>query len=447
MSPIRWMALAAAVLGLRGASLADVGSQAAEDPLWKRIAELEAKSARDDARIGELESRFSALQRSEENQWLTQQRADEIRMLVEDILADAETRSSLLLGSGYDGGAVIGGGDWMLRTNIHMQQRLILNDRTAGSEWGFENTRTKFILTGNVVSPEWFYKAEIEVVDMASTTDFPNAESRTGLLDSFVGYDFGNDWKVRVGTFKAPLLREELVDSRYQLAVERSVVNYLYTGGRTDGLAADYYGDRFHFTGSFNNGINDATYGGGVRTGGQPALSGNIADSAYTLRGEFLIEGNWDQFSDFSSTRGEKTAMMVGGAIHLQSAADELRVLTLDFSGKFGGRNVYAAIIRANLDAGGGADRESIGFVLQGGYRFDDEWEGFARYEWSDIDVPDMSIFTVGITRFLSGHHAKWTTDIGVALDPVPETIPVTGWQAFGTDGQVVIRSQLQLVY
>ena len=412
MFSIRWMAVAAAVLGLRGTSLADVGSKAAEDPLQKRIAELETKSARDDARIGELESRLSSIETSEDSQWLTQQRADEIRMLVEDILADAETRSNLLLGSGYDGGAVIGGGDWMLRTNIHMQQRLILNDRAAGSEWNFENTRTKFILSGNVVSPEWFYKVEIETVTRA----------RTGLLDSYAGYDFGNDWKIRVGTFKAPLLREELMDSRYQLAVERSVVNYLYTIERKEGIAVDHYGERFHFTGSLDN----------------------ITDSEYTLRGEFLIEGDWDQFSDFSSVDGDKTAMMVGGAIHLQTGANDDRLLTLDFSGKFGGSSLYAAIIRA--DFGAASARDTTGFVLQGGYRFDDDWEGFARYEWTDFDVPDMSILTVGITRYFSGHHAKWTTDIGVALDPVPTTIPVTAWLA-GPDGQVVIRSQLQLVY
>jgi len=413
MFPIRWMAVAAAVLGLRSTSDADVGSRAAEDPLRTRIAELETKSARDDARIGELESRLSSLETSQDNQWLTQQRADEIRMLIEDILADAETRSNLLLGSGYDGGAVIGGGDWMLRTNIHMQHRLIMNNRAAGSEWSFENTRTKFILTGNVVSPEWFYKVEIEVADRATGT---------GLLDSYVGYDFGNNWKVRVGTFKPPLLREELMDSRYQLAVERSVVNYLYTIERTEGFAADYYGDRFHFTGSLDN----------------------ITDSEYTLRGEFLIEGDWDQFSDFSSVSGDRTAMMVGGAIHLQTGANDDRLLTLDFSGKFGGSSLFAAIIRA--DFGAAAGRDTTGFVLQGGYRFDDEWEGFARYEWSDFNVPDMSIFTVGITRYISGHHAKWTTDVGVALDPVPASDPVTGWSA-GPEGQVVIRSQLQLVY
>ena len=414
MFPIRWVAVAAALLAIQGTILADVGSKAAEDPLRTRIAELETKSARDDARIGELESRLSSLETSDDNQWLTQQRADEIRMLVEDILADAETRSNLLLGSGYDGGAVIGGGDWMLRTNIHMQHRLIMNDRAAGSEWSFENTRTKFILTGNVVSPEWFYKAEIETA----------ARSRTGLLDSYVGYDFGNNWKVRVGTFKPPLLREELMDSRYQLAVERSVVNYLYTIERTEGFAVDHYGDRFHFTGSLDN----------------------ITDSEYTLRGEFLIEGDWDQFSDFSSVSGDRTAMMVGGAIHLQTGANDDRLLTLDFSGKFGGSSLFAAIIRA--DFGAAIARDTTGFVLQGGYRFDDDWEGFARYEWTDFAVPDMSILTVGITRYFSGHHAKWTTDIGVALDPVPASaaIPITAWLA-GPDGQVVIRSQLQLVY
>ena len=39
-------------------------------------------------------------------------------------------------------------------------------------------------------------------------------------------------------------LFEELVENQYQQAVERSVVNYLYTGGYTQGIAVDYLGDR-----------------------------------------------------------------------------------------------------------------------------------------------------------------------------------------------------------
>lgn len=447
----------AAALALAGRGLADTNPQTGTDP-WQeaRIGQLEAKSALDDARIAELEARLSALERDDDDNWLTEQRAEEIRSLVADVLADADSRANLLLGPkvGYDDGAVIGNGNWRLKTNILMQQRFVLNDQINGpadsSRWGFENTRTKFILSGNVVSPEWFYKIEIEVADV--NRGFPNGEDRTDLGDVFVGYDLGKGWKITGGTFKTPLLREELIDSRYQLAVERSLVNYLYTGGRTDGITVEYHSGPMHFLGSFNNGINDGLYNSVPST--DPT-----ADFAFTVRGEWLVEGEWDQMREFSSPKNEKTAVMVGGAIHFQDpdddapgAAVDLLILTLDFSGRFGGTNVFGSLIRASADLSAGSDVNATALLLQGGYRFTDEWEGFARYEWSDTDslsTDNISIVTVGITRFFSGHNAKWTTDIGIGLDPVPFDVPVTGWRvdSAGEDGQIVIRSQFQMVF
>ncbi len=457
----------AAALALAVHGLADANPQTGTDP-WQeaRIGELEAKSALDDARIAELETRLSALERDDGDNWLTDQRADEIRSLVADVLADADSRANLLFGPkvGYDDGAVIGNGNWRLKTNILMQQRFLLTDQSNSpsdsSRWGFENTRTKFILSGNVISPEWFYKIEIEVADSATNNVFPNGESRTGLGDAFVGYDLGKGWKIAGGTFKAPLLREELVDSRYQLAVERSLVNYLYTGGRTDGIAVEYDDGPLHFVGSFNNGINDEFYLGDIKTGGTSPLRDPTAEFAFTVRGEWLIEGEWDQMRAFSSPKNEKTAVMVGGAIHFQVPDDDdpavadvdLLILTLDFSGRFGGTNVFGSLIRASADRPASSDIDATAIVLQGGYRLDEDWEGFARYEWSDLDTgaaTDVNIFTVGFTRYFSGHNAKWTTDIGIGLDPVPFDVPITGWRddAAGQDGQIVIRSQFQMVF
>ena len=163
---------------------------------------------------------------------------------------------------------------------------------------------------------------------------------------------------------------------------------------------------------------------------------------------------------EFSSPNKEKTAIMIGGAMHFQVADDDapgvadidLLILTLDFSGRFGGTNVFGSLIRASADRAAGSDIDATALVLQGGYRFNDDWEGFARYEWSDPDAAaasDISIFTVGFTRYFAGHNAKWTTDIGIALDPVPFEVPVTGWRddAAGKDGQIVIRSQFQMVF
>jgi hypothetical protein len=92
--------------------------------------------------------------------------------------------------------------------------------------------------------------------------------------------------------------------------------------------------------------------------------------------------------------------------------------------------------------------------VIQGGVFVADQWEVFARYEWSDFDsagVSDLSVVTVGVIRFFNGNNLKWTTDVGVGLNPVASEFAATalGWRADapGEDGQVVVRSQLQLLF
>jgi hypothetical protein len=429
------------------------------DDLQARLAELEAKSARDDHRIAELESRLESLETSGSDGWLTERRADEIRHLVEDVLADADTRASLLGGmtAGYDDGAVIASsdGNWLLRTNFQMQQRLVFNrqsDSPSGdnSRWGFEVARAKFIMSGHVVSPEWFYKVEVELSEV--NDDLPNGQTRTGLGDAYAGYDFGNGWRIGAGIFKTPLLREELVDSPYQLAVERSYVNYLYTGARTTGFAAHYQGEKLQFTGSINNGISDGVYGGSIVTGPGSAVTAETADFAVSARGEWLIEGTWDPFYDFTSPKGSKRAMMVGGALHFQDSDEDLLALTADFSGEFDGWNVFGALIYTNADTAAGPTANTIAIVAQGGLYLTDEWEGFARFEYSDLDdlaSDDVGILTLGATRYFADHHAKWTTDVGIAFDNVPVTVPIADYRADapGEDGQVVIRSQLQILF
>src|SRR5262249_36066794 len=116
----------------------------------------------DQSRIAALEAKIAAMENANNQNWLTEQRASEIRGLVQDVLADADTRASLLqsgMTSGYDHGMVLGSadGNWLLRTNFLIQERFIWNLQNSGVEdfgaddnrYGFENTRTKFILSGH----------------------------------------------------------------------------------------------------------------------------------------------------------------------------------------------------------------------------------------------------------------------------------------------------------
>ena len=485
----------ASALTLTGASF---GSQTAT--------ETSTESLR--AEIDALRAQVARL--SADENWLTDQRSQEIRSLVQDVLADADTRASLLqsgMTAGYDDGFVLGStdGNFSLKMNGVIQFRFVFNNQDNGpgfapgyldipeiydtldafyeaatadgiteaelaviqdeaelylsqfmatpddNRWGFENTRTRLIFSGNVVSPAWTYFIQ---------GDFDRTGGGFGLLDAYIGHDCGSGWTAMMGQFKAPVLREELVWSWDQLAVERSVVGQFFAAGRVQGIAANYKGDQFQVTFSYNDGAASAN---------TPAL-GYDTEWAFSGRGEVLLAGNWDQFTDFTSWQGEEFGAMVGFAGHYESAEygtsadNELQTFlgTIDASLEFGGANLFGALMYRNLDDDGFIELDQYGVVIQGGFFLNEDWELFGRYEWADLDigVDDTSIFTIGLTRYWAGNGLKWTTDIGYGLNPVAFPAGNTGYRqdTYATidedgildtpeDGQVVFRTQLQLTF
>ncbi len=442
----------AAALTLTSVGYANPGSVDLQD----RLAQAEAK-------IAELEAKQS-------DNWMTEQRADEIRGLVQDVLADADTRANLLgsgMTGGYDNGAVLGSddGNFLLRTNIIMQQRFIYNsqDDNAGASndtnrSGFENTRTAFNLSGHVVNPNFLYDIRINVGNNTGGT------GRTNLQHAWLGYRYNDQMTIRMGTMKDAFLREELVNAENQLAVERSLLNYAFTTGYTTGLAVDYnLTDDLHFTAAYTNGAN---------SGNGTALA---ADTEYALsaRAEYKLSGNWDQFSDFTSPMGSEQGMMIGVAFAteknefgagLPALKLETTRFTVDFSAEFDGANVFAAFMLADFSDSGSAVTDGsspVGFLVQGGYYLNEDWELFGRYEFLDYDTvattEDMSVLTFGVTRYYSGNNAKWTTDVGIGVNevmaagaPFPAPNGITGFRtdtSAGQDSQLVLRTQWQIVF
>ena len=74
------------------------------------------------AQINELRAEIASLKAQNGENWLTEQRAAEIKGLVQDVLADADTRASLQGGgstAGYDNGFFIASSDGNFRLNIN----------------------------------------------------------------------------------------------------------------------------------------------------------------------------------------------------------------------------------------------------------------------------------------------------------------------------------------
>lgn len=401
---------------------------------------------------------------------------DEVRALVAEMMSDAQTRSSLLQSgstAGHDGKFFLASPDGNFRMNISGQMQFryyatFLDDDTPGADDfdpGFENRRTKLTFAGNIFDPNMFYEV---------TGAFSRNDGDFGLENAFFGYDWDNGFSARAGQFKLPFLREELVSSKYQLAVDRSVVNEEFNQDFSQGIELSYKKDWFGGYFSFSDGF------GSRNTNFQA----DPADIALTARAEILMAGDWSQFKDFTSQRGSEFAAMLGAAVHYEMAPDVdgnprpwFLPYTVDISVEGDGWNVFGAFVGQHSDndlpGAAGVDADDFGFVVQGGFYFTDDMELFARY---DLLIPDgdrvnddsFNTITAGVNYYIHGHAAKLTVDVAYYIDETtasdlgligavssntatngPNTGGNTGigMLASGEEGQFTIRAQFQLLF
>ena len=432
--PLPFLAAACSVLG--------AAAGAGASPVDDRVAELEDRIHRLTDEVQQLRA---------DGNGHAESRAEAVRGLIHDVLADADARASLLqdaANAGHDGSFYLRSTDGNYRMNIagRIQGRYLYNrldnaEGRDGNRTGFEVRRTRLDFSGNVFSPDWSYKIQ---------GDFSRSGGGFRLLDAQIGYRFNDNLSIRAGQFRQPFLREDSMSSGRQLAVERSLVNAAFGQGRTQGVELSTSTDQFRLSGTFSEGF------GGNNT----AALDRTTEFAFTGRAEWLVDGTWGQFRDFSGWVDDGFGLLIGAAAHYQAdeygqpGIDKEKTVrwTVDASAEFGGANVFAALVGNHLDEAG---LDQFGVVVQGGFFIvPDEWELFARYAWGDDDMAatdDLSVATVGVNRFFNGHNLKWTTDVGYGFNEVASTWSSggAGWRTDdpGEDGQLVLRTQFQLAF
>ena len=428
-----------------------------------RIAELESANAATNALVEQLRLELDQERTENDTDWISEARATEIRSLVRDVLADADARNSLQgsgATSGWNKGFFINSDDGSFSLNFHavLQVRAAYDERNnlgAGidnSTWGFENRRTALKFGGHIFDKSWKY--------FIQQLWIPNGTA--SLLDALINHDLGDGWSMQFGKFRMPFLREELVNYTNQLAVERTIVSGPFGIGRSQGLQFTYKDEDFKF--------NAAVFDDFDGIGGNSAPAGTLdSEIAFAARAEFLLKGNWKQFGNLTSFPGEENGVLLGAAYAYEkdettaNQDDTDTRYTADINFHFDGASLFAYYVHRSFrdDSAPGNDVDQSAFVIQGGYFINDDTELFARYETANADtagVSDLEILTAGFNKYFHGQNISWSTDVGYSYNSMDTAGWATSWagqavftnwqtDADGEDGQMLIRTQLQLMF
>jgi len=420
---------------------------------------LRAELAQMRAEIAELKSSTSGMDMATATQEM-----DDLKAAMEAALADAQRRIEFQqqsLTAGHTGKFFLQSpeGDFLLNVGGQIQTRYIFNNRedqpgtsltTANDLAGFQLRRIKLKFGGFIGDPKITY--DITLAANRDTAD-------VGLELAAVGYKFDNGLKLSAGRFKAPFSLDELTSSSRQLAAERSSVNDIFTIGHTEGIQLEYSpakGTKLRAM------LNDGAGAGEIGFNSSD-FNENNTDFAVTARVDHILFGDKGmKFKDYTSTSKDESTLKLGGAFHHEEVKsgvggvvgdlDSFQRYTADLTYKNAGLSAGAAVFYETQQAVAGADEvDPFGFLFQGGYRLENNWEPFFRYEYFDSDTAadDFGIITFGVNYYQAKHASKFTLDFVFGLDPLFSVSDGAGLASdvAGEDGQFAIRAQYQLLF
>ena len=451
--------------------------QAESAPVAPNLADLLERIERLEGDKVQMQDEIAELRAQTGDTWLTEERANQIRLLVEDVLTDADTRSSLLQDgatAGWDGRFFLASADGRFRLNVggQMQFRWIWNyhDQAPAYVYGFENTRTKLVFSGHMFSRDLTFKVQ---GDFGAQPSAPGASGPNTLQDAWIRWMVNSDWSLRFGQFKLPYNREFLVDSMYQQVIERSLVSERGNLGRSPGIELTYGGRNRTFSVALSNGGEFNVAPGLVipdDVANVPLFVNSSSpldtDYAVTARYQHKFAGTWDQFRQLTSPPGEAFALLWGIAGHYQrndphstgTARDHSSwvAATTDVSVQWGGANLFSSFVWNYFDIPNN-NVNTFAWTLQGGMYFTEKFEGYARFEWGRFIIngdpfqKDLVAVTIGGNYYLDGQDVKLSADVGFGLNPVSTfwNSDIAGWR---TDAptvrpQIVVRTQFQLLF
>ena len=399
-----------------------------------------------DAELAAMRADLAEIRRARDEAWVDGRRADEIRALVADVLADSSVRTQWAgagspVVSGYDParGFFVGldDGAHSIRAFGFGQVRFVFNDgfdaaaRTPAADdlWGAEVRRVQLFLTGNLGGPDLTWLIGLAVgawsdpVNMQEIRANPAAVDGTPPQISYltVTKQLGDGWYLQAGNVFTPFTYESHLFSVAQTQMgEGSMLGWLFTAAFTTGASVGWNGDAVRW---------QAVAGDQVGTGPGAWDSPTNQSVAAAGRLNWKLCGTWEQYALESSFPGQPFGAFVGLGGQYQNGRAinpaagggvNPRAVTADLALMFGGANLILQGIWADqwIDR----DEQAWGALVQGGAFLSAAVEAFAS--WGIVDVGGtQSRLNVGANWYIDRQALKLTGMVIVPLTPIPGNV------------------------
>jgi hypothetical protein len=433
------------------------------------------------ARIDELSARQQATQARNE-------------AVMRQISNDADQHSQLMSANIASAGNVSAGyepdtgfflqsddGNFSLRPGLLLQTRYDVNYRNQilpgrggvtgkqgdDTENGFEITRFRLSLAGNVVSPLLTY-----YIQVAQDSSMPHMT----LLDAYAMYRVSaqSPIAIKIGQFKDPVWHEQNLLESHLMAVDRSLLSALVGGGELDrvqGAAIIYDQDRLRGQLVLHDGYDglNEPFTGPSGLGTAVNAGAGLAPTNWgaSARAEYLAIGDrnpiFNPFSEYDqfTARNDKQNILVGGGgfDYSESGANKLIYHTVDAQfNTTNGWAFYAAYLGAyrNLYTNRGIKPGSYydsGVLVQASYLLTPTIEPFIRYDYTHLDgdaqpgiiQDNIDEITIGANYYLFGQQAKFTVDGSWLPNGSPADVSYLDILQDSSHNEWLFRAQFQL--